>query len=449
MRLLKPVILLFFLSLPVFGLNDPQKKTAGIIVESSLPPRYKSGLADSATAAAQAYFTHLNDEYFKLKPAELAEPLKVYLSLTLADARGLIGNHGYLAEAGDAFYVPSINAAYAYLKENADDRISWDGLFMPVAEYYVHKRFASAPMWFKYGLTTSLSKNVQINDSELVLSGLCPKESLILLGEVEKETRLTVKKLFVTRDEVFGRNEETPGDINDISERGSWKIGKPFSRLLFCWLYKTGNLKQYIINVYKKGCKLEVLEDTVSTTQGKINMDLTKFIKDDCAAMANLAKAEQADGLEQKEALLAETIDLIPDHWQARIALARLYYKSGRKSQCRQILEPLLIRDDKLFYFTAAKLTAACLYDNGDYTDALEYYQKLWERSKFYPYKYQIAYKIANCNNYLDKPKEAAKWYAEFLDLNWFTEGDTKTTEYAGKYVETFGECKAADERTY
>jgi len=421
MKLRKIIICIFLLSLPVLGISRNKDCSDLISIQSSLP----QPLVDIASNTAKAYFKNLNRDYFEYEPNQ---SLKIFLCMNVSDARNLIENHGNLTEAGDSFHVPSMNALYTYLTEDADDKISWDPIFKGIAEYLVGKRFPDAPLWFRYGLTQCLSKNAQVNEDEIVLSGPCPQASILLLHEKEQGTSLIVKKLFVLTDEGF---------------QTRWPAGRPFSRMLFCWLHQTGRLKEFIVLAYNDGCELKTLEKAVSDmSAAKINRELANFISNECAVIANLAKAEQADDFRQKEALLQEIINSIPDNSQARLALARLYYKNGKKLHCRQILEPLLIRDDKICYMTAAKLAAACLYDSGKYADALKYYQKVWDRSDYYYYKYQLAYKIANCYHYLDKPKKAAKWYSEFLALNWFAKDDSKPVEYAEEYIERFFNSK-------
>jgi len=407
------LIMPLILSLPVVLAHGEDFDTDYIKIESSLGEAF----TETASAAAHDYFSNLNETYFNCK---LNYPLRVYLSVTPEQARGLIRSHGHLVEAPEGFYVPSVPAIYPYLKDTQDSKIQWEHLFSSIAEHLICQKFDDAPKWFHAGLKGFISEGAEITEGQILFSCPLPRRSMALIKkESENGTRLNIKKLFVSSDEKFR----------------SWDIGKDFAELLFCWLYSNDNLVNYLRSANEKGYELEVLEEAVSVSSGKINMALTKFIRTECKAAANLLQAEQADDPSEKEALLQNALNSMGGYYPGRIALARLYYNSGKNLQCRSTLEPLLIQSDKIIPLTAEKLMAKCFYDKGDYIKALEHYQNSWEKSRYYPYRYQIAYKIANCYHYQGKFEEAAEWYQKFLSLIGTIQAEPKSVEYAKKYI--------------
>jgi tetratricopeptide (TPR) repeat protein len=100
---------------------------------------------------------------------------------------------------------------------------------------------------------------------------------------------------------------------------------------------------------------------------------------------------------------------------------------------------PLLAKPQDSHYLPAARLAAEVQYNLSNYSQARDYYQKAWDEADDYVYKYQLAYKIANCCHYLNEPEIAAQWYNRFLELDFRSDRHPAAVSYAQKYVETFG----------
>ena len=383
-----------------------------------------SGLGDKLTEIiyenAKAYFKSLNDTYFQANPAQ---PLKVYLSFSADEARKLIEDHGHLAEANDGFYVPSARAAYAYVTTDDDAAVTLEPVFASIAEHLVCETFPQAPAWFRLGLISFLSKKAQVIDGKVIPGGPCPRAGLALRAEVQAETRLNIKKLYVSSDEGYQQ----------------WETGPHLASALFCWLYQNGHLANYVRLVRQKGYQLEVLEEATGASAGKINIDLKKFIEADCCAAAYLAEAEDAQDPNAKEKALQTALEAKPDYPEAQLALARLYWQAGKSDLCQKTLMPILTRPESPHFTLAARLAAEALYQHSSYAQAREYYLKAWEKAGNFPYKYQVAYKIANCSHNLNEPQIAAQWYEKFLELNFQPDQEQEAVAYARKYVETFG----------
>jgi len=215
-----------------------------------------------------------------------------------------------------------------------------------------------------------------------------------------------------------------------------------------CWLYQNGHLADYIRLVRtsassvepKKRYELEVLEGATGTSAGKINVDLKKFIENDCCTAAYLAEAQDTQDPKQKEMVLQTALKKKPDYSEAQLALARLYYSRGDYLLCSNSLMPLLAKPENIRFLSAARLAAAALYNQNNYAQARDYYQKAWEKSDNYVYRYQLAYKIANCSHYLNEPQVAAQWYNQFLELDFLPDKHQAAVSYAQKYVEAFGQ---------
>jgi tetratricopeptide (TPR) repeat protein len=414
------------------GLSAAERSQGGgdlITVESDLNDKLVQIVRDNAAAC----FNSLNETYFQLEPDR---PLRIYLSATAAQSRKLLEDHGHTIEAGNpdksGFYVPSVPAVYAYITAGDDGKITLEPLFASIAEHFVTERFSDAPEWFRLGLISFFSKNAQIIDGKLVPAESCPRAGLVLRAEVQTETRLNIKKLYISSDERFHE----------------WSSGPAFVEAFFCWMQRNGHLASYIQKARQKGYELEVLEETTGVSAGKINIDLKKFIEGDCWTAAYLAEAEDAQDPNAKEKLLQTALESKPDYAEAQLALAKLYYQQGRGQLCQKALMPILSRPespDLSEFAPAARLAATVLYDQTNYAQARDYYQKAWEKSDYYIYKYQIAYKLANCCHYLNEPEAARQWYGKFIESNFQPEQDQAAVAYAQKYIETFSPKEAGN----
>jgi tetratricopeptide (TPR) repeat protein len=377
---------------------------------------------------ANACFNNLNETYFQV---EQEKPLKIYLLHTASDLHKLIEEHSSINRSElqqtrsgrDWFYVYSVPAVYTYIYSADDNQITLEPLFASIVEHFMARQFDDAPLWFRSGLISFFSTNARIDNGKFVPAGPCPRDGLVLRNEVESETRLNIKKLYISSDERFLE----------------WPSGPHLATALFSWLYKNGHLVSYINLVKNKGYELEVLEEATGSSAGKINIDLKKYIESECCTAAYLADAQDAQDPQQKEGFLLEALKKIPDYPEAQLALARLYYGQGNYQSCQNALVPLLADPQDSRFLPAARLAAEVQYDLSNYAQARDYYQKAWDKAEDYIYKYQLAYKIANCCHYLNEPEVAAQWYKEFLELDFQSDRHPAAVSYAQKYVETFG----------
>ena len=412
------LIAVLLLCAPLLGRRSLECKEDFIVVSGDLSPKLMQVISDNAKAC----FGSLNKTYFQFEPNE---PLKVYVSQTVADARKLIEDHGRLIEAGDGLYVPSVPAVYTYIYTGNGKSITFEPLYASIAEYFISQRLSGAKEWFRLGLISFLSEGAHISNGEHVPGDICPRAGLALRAEVEAQTRLNIKRLYG-----YGSSDEG---------YRKWSTGRHLAAALLCWLHQNGHLANYVHNVQLQGYDLDVLEETVGSSSGRMNVDLKKFIEGDFCTAAYLAEAENAQDNDKKEQALQAALQEKPDYARAQLALARLYYSTGKNRLCRKTLMPILVRAKDAELMPAAKLVAKSYYDDKNYDLAREYYEKAWENAEYYAYRYQIAYKTANCCHYLDKPEEAAQWYQRFLDLNFRPVENEAAVKYAQKYVETFG----------
>lgn len=393
----------------------------------------KEGINDRLTqivsANANACFNSLNETYFQIEPKK---PLEIHLLHSPDEVRKLIEDHRDLTQAGlrtaqlgrDWFYVYSVPAVYTCITDTDSNRITLEPLFASIVEHFIARQFDDAPLWFRSSLISFFSKGALINDGKLVPAGPCPRAGLALRAEVEADTRLNIKKLYVSSDERYRE----------------WQCGPHLASALLCWLYQNGHLANYIRLVQQNGYELGVLEEaTGSPSAGRINVDLKKYIESECCTAAYLAQAQDTQDPDEKEKFLQTALIKKPGYPEAQLALARFYYDKGEYQSCQNTLMPLLANPQDSRFLPAARLAAEVQYNLSNYAQARDYYQKAWEKAEDYVYKYQIAYKIANCCHYLNEPAIAAEWYNRFIELDFRPEKHPTAVIYAGKYVETFG----------
>ena len=414
------VVLCAVLSLQVWA----SRRSNLVTVEGDFSDKLIQIISDNANNC----FNSLNETYFHV---DSEKPLKIYLLHTLADLQKFSEEHNNQARSDsqrtlsgcDWFYVYSAPAVYTYISNPDSNHITLEPLFASIVENFMARQFDDAPLWFRSGLILFFSKNARISEGKLIPSGPCPRAGLALRGEVESETRLNIKKLYISSDERFRE----------------WPTGPHLAVALFSWLNKNGYLANYIGLVKDKGYELEVLEEATDLSAGKINIDLKKYIEGECCTAAYLAEAQDAQEPAEKEKFLLEALKKIPDYPEAKLALAKFYYDQGSYPACQSALVTLLADPQDSRFLSAARLAAEVQYDLGNYAQAREYYQKAWDKGEDYVYKYQLAYKIANCCHYLDEPEIAAKWYNWFIELDFCCDSHPAAISYAQKYVETFG----------
>lgn len=412
-----PVLLL---CVAAFAANNPREQHKCVAVEGELDER----LMQVISANANACYQSLNDTYFKINSDKT---LIIYASKTLDDARRLLEVHGHSLEAGGDLYVPSVPAIYTYITVD-NKNITFEPMFAGIAEHLVSEKLIDAPEWFRTGLISFFSDNTCIIDGRLVPSGPDPRAGAALKSETEADTRLNIKKLYVSSDERFRE----------------WPTGKYLASALLCWLQRNNYLDDYVLAAGQKGYNLEVLEEATGESAGKINIELKRFIEGDYSLAANLAQAEQLQDPNEKETALKKVLAEKPDYCRARLALAKFYNEQDNYQLCQETLLPLLAQPEDEVYFQAAKMSAAVLYEQKNYVKANELYQTLWNRAECYVYKYQLAYKIAGCNYYLGDKQAALKWYEEFLNLNFEPQQTETAVNYARSYIEAYNQNKRA-----
>jgi tetratricopeptide (TPR) repeat protein len=367
-------------------------------------------------ANAQACLASLSKVYFQVK---FSEPLTIYLSATTGEG----SENTRTAEGAEATTARSEPVAYVNLSITDDEPVSLEPLFASIAGNLVHRQFSGAPLWFRTGLIDFFSKDTRIVDGNLISGGPRPSAALALRAELEAETRLNLKKLYVSSDERYRQ----------------WETGPYLTAALLNWLQQTGHLADYIRLAREKGYGFEVLVEATALPAGRVNIEFNRFIENDYCIAAYLAEAEDANSTDAKEKALQTALAARPDCSQAQLALAKLYCDTGRYGLSRSTLAPLLARAEDPEFLPAARLAAEDFYRSRDYAEARQYYIKAWEKARYCPDRYRLAYRIGNCSHYLDEPKVAAKWYATFLELNFRPEQEKRAVDYARKYVETFG----------
>jgi tetratricopeptide (TPR) repeat protein len=377
-------------------------------------------------ANAEAYYENLHDRYF---PAKWQKPLTIYYCRTQSDTRQLLDKNGCETKVGQGFYEPNTPAVYTHQFTDDRELNGWDALFHEIAHHFIQLNFRDPPVWFDEGLACFLGEQTQIVKGKLIIGEPCLRREQILRDEFEQGRRTNIRRLLSSSTEQF--NE--------------WDLGCHFARAFFYWLYETNKLGPFLKNVREKGYDLPALEETISDPYGKINVDLSKFIKKDCCAGAYLQDARQADNETEKINAFLKALELKPDYQTARFELADCYYRSKDYEKCRENLKQILDDPESIEYRQAAVLLANTYYNEKNYPQALEYYNKAWEYSDYYEYKYRLAYQIGNCFYHIKDPENAKQWYKTFLDCRWDKEDMNAGADYAQKYIEHKDTATAAD----
>ena len=397
------------------------------IIHSDLDPCYMQFVR----ANAEAYYENLQGRYFQ---TGWQKPLTIYYSRTQSDTQQLLDKDGHKIKVDYGFYESSTPAVYTHQFMNNGELGGWGTLFHEITHHFIQLNYRDPPAWFDEGLACFLGEQTRIVKGKITVGRPNPWREQILRNEIEQGRRPNIKRLFSSSTEQF--NE--------------WDLGCHFARAFFYWLHETGRLEQYLKNVQKKGYELSVLEETVSDSYGKINVELSKFIKKNCYAGAYLKDGRQTEDEAQKIQASLKALDLKPDYQAARLELAECYYRSRDYEKCRENLKQILDNPESIEYRQAAGLMANTYYNEKDYPKALDYYNKAWEYSDYYEYKYRLAYQIGNCCYYLKDPEGAKQWYKKFLDCKWEQESMKASADYARKYLgctdtaidANQGECK-------
>jgi hypothetical protein len=267
---------------------------------------------------------------------------------------------------------------------------------------------------------------MRIVKGKLVLAEPNPNMLQILKSEIDGGRKFKVNNLFKTsKRQYYG----LPGR-------------RQFAQVFFYWLNQTGQMPQYLANAQQKGYDLEVLEETIANSWGKINKELAVFVEENAPAAARLHDARQAKDHAQRQQAFLKVLEIKPDHQAARLELAQCYYRSKNYENCRKHLNQILNDPQSAEFLPAATLMAHTYYKQEDHTNALEYYNKAWEYSDCYEYKYKVAYQIAYCYESLENKKCATQAYKNYLDYNWEpekTEKTAKAVKRARDYIEVHG----------
>jgi tetratricopeptide (TPR) repeat protein len=409
----KQLVLCIYCGLLLFSDAFARKcQSDHFVIYSDLDPCYVQFIR----ANAEAYYKNLQERYFQ---TGWEQPLTIYYSKTQSDTQQLLNKNGHKIKVDDGFYDSDTLAVYTHQFMNDGVVNGWGTIFHEITHHFIHLNYRDCPAWFNEGLACFLGEQTQIVKGKLTVGNPSPSREQILRNNIEQGRRPNIRRLCSSSKEQF--NE--------------WDLGCHFSRALFYWLHERGLLEQYLTAVRTKGYELSVLEETVSDTFSGINVDLLKFIKKDCYAGAYLLDGRQAkDELGKIQAFL-KALELKPNYQAARLELAECYYQSKDYEKCRENLKQILNDPESIEYQQAANMMANTYYNEKDYSKAREYYNKAWEYSDCYEYKYRIAYQIGNCCYHLKDTEGAMQWYKKFLDWNWEPEKMKTAVDYAHKYL--------------
>jgi len=384
-------------------------------INSTFAPAYIKVVGDSA----ETYYRYCRQWFFS---KGWAQSVTVYYCQNEKQARQLLEDNLHDIEAGERFYVPSVPAIYAY-PQTGDGQQQYSVLFEQIARHFIELNSPYAPQWFKEQLAYFLGHHARIVKGKVQLIAVSPQERRTLTAAMDAGKRFSVKRLFVVRDEGFAR----------------WEEGHAFTQVFFQWLYDTGNLKSFLAEVARKGFSLDVLEATVKGSFGKINIALKDVLVAAGICDKYLLQAADANSVTERRRALVKVLELKPDCQAARLALAKVYSEQKDYGKCREQLEYILQQPLCPESLGAAWLMANSYYKEKEYAKALGYYKQAWDYAALYPYRYRIAYQIANCNYYLKNRLEAKVWYGRFLESNWEPAKMKQQVAYANKYVNTPG----------
>jgi len=383
------------------------------IIYSDLNPRYVQFVEENAKAYQQC----LQGQYFR---KSWEKPLTIYYCESESEAKQLLIQHGHKDGTVNCNYIADIPAIYAYRVSNDGQICGWGNMFHEITHYFVDQNFEKAPEWLSEGLSSFLGEQGEIVNGKLIVGEPKSRCTQMLKDKIDEGLKLSIKHLLSTSKE----------------QLYEWSIGRQFSQMLFYWLYENGELEKYLENLQKNVYGPEVLEETVSKSSSRINNELLKFIKKYCDVCTYLQDGLQTKDLAAKKHAFNKALELKPDCLTAQLELAKCYYQGKDYEKCLDNLKRILEHPKTIEYRRAAWLSGDSYYDMKKYKRALEYYNKAWEYSELYEYKYRLAYRIGNCCYYLKDLGGAKQWYEKFLACKW--DGDTwgKQVEYAKKYIE-------------
>lgn len=397
-------------------------KSDHFIIHSDLDPRYVQFIQ----ANAEAYYENMTEQYFRTGGGK---PLTVYYSKTQSETFQLLRKRGHKTEAHKSYYMLDEAAIYTHRVTNEGVIIEIGTLFHEITHHLVRSNFKDPPVWFNEGLACFLGDETHIVKGKITLGEPSPRREEELKERIEKGIKPNLKRLFpMTQKQLY-----------------NWPIGYNFSRVLFYWLHENGKLEEYLQNVRKDGYELQVLEQTVHKPVNEINEELLAFIRKDCYAGAYLRQGWRSLNEAQKQEAFLKALELKPNYRKAKLELALCYYRSGDYKQCRSCLWDILQFPESGEYRDATEYMGHSYYKEGNYTEALKYYEKSLEYADYYEYKYNLYYWIANCYHYMKDYETAKKFHKMFLDDNWEPEKYPKEVAYAKEYQKWNAEEKSEE----
>lgn len=375
-------------------------KSDHFVIHSSLDSRY----IDFVEASAEAYYSSLVGTLFS---NGWDGQLSIYFSETQSASQKLSDE-----KKGTV-------AVFASRLNQDDESAGMAGLFRQIARQLIEVNFEGAPKWFKGGLACCLSEEAKIVKGELVLGGPNPKPQQLFKPEIEGDIGANIKRMFSSSDEEFTK----------------WGDGCEFVRAFFYWLADSDKLEAYVKIAQGEGYSFPVLRTAIEKTYGRIKVELSDFISNDCYAQACFEDAMATSNGADKEHSFLRALEIKPDYQPAKLELAKYYYYNKDYAKCRENLELILKGSESVESRGAARLMGDTYYEEKDYTGAIKYYEKAWKYSDYYAYKYRVAYRIGNCYYYLDQIRNASRWYQKFVEARWSSSDMKACSQYAKAYV--------------
>ncbi|MFC1738142.1 tetratricopeptide repeat protein [Planctomycetota bacterium] len=397
------------------GAFAKQFQSANFTIQSELDSRF----IDIVKTTAEAFYNNIKRN-FPLIGWE--QPLTIYYSKTESETNELLAGHGYSGEVSTSYYISTSPGVYVHQLDDEGEFAGWDSLFYGITSHFIRFNFRMPPEWFSCGLSGFLAKHSEIVNGELVMSGSKPGYNFALRDQIE-EKRVNIRVLYQMSSENFKRA------LKDQTYHAH------LAREVFHWLHEKNKLNLYLRNVKNYGYELSVLENIVSGGYGAINRELMDFLNKMCFAEASLSEALATDELVKKKEKFLEALKLKPDYHKARLGLVKCLYKSEDYQKCEENLQQIIDARQSAEHIQAAVLMGNLYYRRKDYSEALKYYNKAWEDSANYPYRYRIAYRIGNCHYYLKQHGVAKQWYQQFLTSKWNPNDMKLFVDYAEKYT--------------
>ena len=390
--------------------------TEHFIISSDLDPCF----IECAGKKAELCYDALLDAYFD-RGWDQEPALQVYYNDQPSQSEALMINLGLDPAKAENGYVPGADCLYVS-RLDKDANVAEDGLlFGGIARHFIEKNYKTELAWFKNELSSFLSKSLVVVNGHVKLTkpmiSCCKK----LEGQIDQES-ISINM----------RNLLSSG----LEKYKSWDIAHPFTQVFLSWLYDRDLLKRYLLDVQTKGHRHKTLVEAAGIGYGQIKSDLIVFIDNYCKLQKNFELARKTDDFFKREQLLEDAYQFTPDANVLDMELAKIYYENDDYQPCLKKLKSAIDDVDNVNNWQALKMAANVYYRQKEYDNAVGYYERLWEISIDYPYKYRIAYQIANCYYYQGSKYNAKRWYEVFLRSKWLTSDMQKCQEYAEKILQ-------------